>query len=139
MVKKPKRILKKSSPTVRERSNQYSTNAPKKQRVRNTARKITKLIRFLGKIIAKIFRPFRFILRPFKTRPVRFIGRIIAKILFIKYFVESWRELKQVTWPGRRETLQLTFAVFVFAIVFGLMITVVDYGLNKLFEKILLS
>ena len=139
MANKPKRVLKKASPTVRERSEQAAKSTPKQQRVRRTARKATTPLRVIGRFIAKILRPFRFLLWPFKTRPARFIGRILAKIFFLRYFRESWQELRKVTWPGRRETLQLTFAVFVFAIVFGLMITIVDYGLNKLFEQILLK
>jgi preprotein translocase SecE subunit len=139
MANKPKRILKKASPTVRERSEQTANANPKSQRVRNTARKASTPFRAVGRFIAKILRPFRFLLWPFKTRPVRFIGRVIASILFLRYFRESWKELRQVSWPGRRETWQLTFAVFIFALVFGLMITVVDYGLDKLFQKILLK
>jgi len=139
MANKPKRVLKKASPTVRERSEQEANTAPKKHRVRNTARRASTPFRVIGRFIAKIARPFRFILRPFKTRPVRFIGRLLATILFLRYFRDSWKELRQVTWPGRKETWQLAFAVFVFAVVFGLMITVVDYGLNKLFEQILLK
>ena len=139
MANKPKRVLKKASPTVRERSEQAANAPVKKQRVRSTARKASKPFVALGRLIAKIARPFRFVLRPFKTRPVRFIGRLLAKILFLKYFRDSWQELRQVTWPGRKETWQLTFAVFVFALLFGLMIAVIDYGLDKLFEKILLS
>jgi preprotein translocase SecE subunit len=139
MANKPKRVLKKASPTVRERSEQAANSTPKQQRVRRTARKATAPLRIIGRFVAKIIRPFRFLLWPFKTRPARFVGRILAKIFFVNYFRESWQELRKVTWPGRRETLQLTFAVFVFAIVFGLMITIVDYGLNKLFEQILLK
>ena len=139
MANKPKRVLKKAPQTVRERSEQAANATPKKQRIRNTARKASKPFVSLGRLIAKLLRPFRFVLRPFKTRPVRFIGRILAKILFLKYFRDSWRELRQVTWPNRKETWQLTFAVFVFALLFGLMIAVVDYGLDKLFEKILLN
>jgi len=93
----------------------------------------------IGRFIKKVVRPFRFILKPFKTRPARFIGRLFSKILLFNYFRTSWHELRQVTWPGRKETLQLTFAVFIFAISFGLMIAVVDYGLSKLFQEVLLK
>lgn len=137
MAKKPKRVLKKA-PTVRERTEQANAAQPK-HRVRSSAKKLSKPFRALGRLIAKVFRPLRFLLRPFKTRPIRFIGRILAKIFLISYFRNSWKELRQVTWPSRRETLQLTFAVFIFAAVFGLMITVTDYGLDKIFKKILLK
>lgn len=100
---------------------------------------LSKIFGVIGKFIKKIFRPFRFMLKPFKSRPMRFISRLLNKILLINYFKTSWHELRQVTWPGRKETLQLTFAVFIFAIGFGLMIAVVDYGLSKLFQEVLLK
>ncbi|MCA9343769.1 MAG: preprotein translocase subunit SecE [Candidatus Nomurabacteria bacterium] len=90
-------------------------------------------------VIKKLFRPFRFLLKPFKLRPVRFIGRVLRKILLIDYFIASWRELKLVSWPGRKETFQLTIAVFVFAIGFGVFIAIVDFGLSKLFQEVLLK
>jgi hypothetical protein len=52
--------------------------------------------------------------------------------------MSAWKELRQVTWPGRKETRQLTLAVFVFATVFGLMVTLTDYGLDKVFKKVIL-
>jgi len=99
---------------------------------------ISKVFGAIGRFLGKILRPFRFVLRPFKTRPMRFIGRILGKIFLINYFRDSWKEVKQVTWPGRKETTQLTLAVFVFAISFGLLIAVVDFGLDKLFKEVLL-
>lgn len=70
--------------------------------------------------------------------PFRRVGRVL-RFLVPPYFRNSWKELKQVTWPSRKETWQLTFAVFVFAIVFGALITITDYGLDKLFRKVLLK
>lgn len=56
-----------------------------------------------------------------------------------KYFRESWAELKLVTWPTRREALKLTGAVIIFTVAFGLIITLTDYGLDKLFRKVLIN
>jgi preprotein translocase subunit SecE len=70
---------------------------------------------------------------------MRFIGRILYKIFLIGYFKNSWKELRQVTWPGRKETWKLTFAVFMFAIVFGTIIALVDYGLDKVFRHLILK
>lgn len=55
------------------------------------------------------------------------------------YVKESWRELRQVTWPGRRETWRLTLAVFIFAIIFGILVTVVDKGLEVVFKNLILE
>lgn len=63
----------------------------------------------------------------------------IGRVLVPKYFRNSWVELKQVTWPDRRQTMRLTFAVIVFATIFGIAIAIVDYGLDKLFKELLLK
>lgn len=138
MAKAPR--LRKPAESVRTKAEKAAAKANKKPRVlRTTASKAATPFKKLWAGIKKIARPFRFLLWPFKTRPVRFIGRILAAILFLRYFRNSWKELRQVTWPGRRETWQLTFAVFAFAIVFGLLVTVTDYGLEKLFKQVLLK
>lgn len=54
------------------------------------------------------------------------------------YFRSSYKELKLVTWPNRRETWRLMLAVFLFATLFGLAITAVDYGLDKVFKRLFL-
>lgn len=55
------------------------------------------------------------------------------------YFVQSWNEVRQVKWPGRKETAKLTMAVFLFALFFGTIITLADYGLDKLFKQLILK
>ena len=59
--------------------------------------------------------------------------------IFPRFFINAWRELKGVSWPSARETFRLTIAVLMFAIVFGIMIAVVDYGLDKAFKQLLLK
>ena len=73
-------------------------------------------------------------LQPF-IRVFRPIGRIIVP----SYLRNSWKELKLVTWPNWKQSRQLTFAVLVFAVVFGAVIAIVDYGLDKIFRNILLK
>lgn len=137
VAKTPRR--RKPAESVRERSVKTAKKPEGKRRIRKTAGAVSRPFAIAGRFIKKILRPFRFLLWPFKTRLVRFIGRVLAAILFFRYFRESWQELKQVTWPNRRQTIQLTIAVFIFATVFGLIITITDYGLGKIFEKILLQ
>lgn len=74
-----------------------------------------------------------------RTPSVIFYPLRVFKFLVPSYFKNSFKELKQVTWPTRRETLKLTFAVFMFATIFGIFITLVDYGLNSVFKRILLK
>ena len=66
-------------------------------------------------------------------------ANILGKILLPTYFRNSWRELKQVAWPSWRESRRLTFAVIVFAIIFGLSIAGVDYVIDKIFRQLLLK
>lgn len=85
-----------------------------------------------GKLAGSVAKPIR---RAGRTKP----GRIAGKVLFPAYFRNSLRELKLVTWPDWKKSRQLTFAVLVFAIIFGATISVVDYGLDKIFRNILLK
>lgn len=137
--KKRRTVRKAKSETVREKMAKASESEAKPRRIRQTASKANQPLKALGKGIALGARPFAFLLTPFKTKPARFVGRILAKVLFINYIRNSWRELKQVTWPTRRETIKLTVAVFVFATAFALLISLVDYGLDKVFKTLLLE
>ena len=88
------------------------------------------------KIIAKPLRPIgRFFIRVERFKPIHWIGLVIVP----RYFRNSAKELKMVTWPNRRETRRLTTAVLIFAIIFGVLIAIVDYGLDKIFKRILLK
>ena len=71
----------------------------------------------------------------FRLRVIRFIGRILG----LSYLHGSWQELRQVTWPTKREGRRLTTAVIIFSVIFGALIAVVDYGLDKLFKQVLLK
>ena len=71
----------------------------------------------------------------FRLRAVRFIGRIIG----FSFVRGSWRELKQVTWPTKRDGVRLTTAVIMFSTVFALILAGVDYGLDKVFKQLLLK
>lgn len=77
-------------------------------------------------------------------RPARKIGRskpgrLLGRLLLPRYLRDSWRELRLVTWPDWNESRRLTFAVLVFAVIFGASIALVDFGLDKLFRNILLK
>lgn len=136
--KKKRRIIKKAE-TVRERAAKAAETTPKPRRIKRTASTAAKPVRLAGQGIKKAASPFAFLLRPFRTRPMRAIGRFLAKVLLLAYIRNSWREVRQVTWPSAKETAKLTLAVFAFAIAFALIIAVVDYGLDKVFKELLLK
>lgn len=133
---KPKKRIVKNPETFRERAVkavEASDKPSRKSRV--------------GKIIAwpfkKIFRPIRrFFKWLVKYQPFKFIAKIlhyIGLVLLPPYVRNSWKELKLVTWPNWKQSRQLTFAVLVFAVIFGVLVFVVDLGLDKIFKQILLK
>lgn len=65
--------------------------------------------------------------------------RKIGRILGLRYLRDSWRELRQVTWPTFKDSTRLTGAVIIFSLVFGVLIAIIDFGLDKLFRQILLK
>lgn len=71
----------------------------------------------------------------FRLKGVRFLGRIFG----FGYIHGSWQELTQVTWPTKREGRRLTTAVIIFSVIFGALIAVVDYGLDKVFKQLFLK
>jgi len=119
--------------TVRERNEK----ATKKAEV--DANKVKKQpIRKAAGVVIKPLSPLKVLARPFQVRPVRFVFRWLGRILLPRYFRNSFKELRQVTWTTRRQTWKLTFAVLIFAIVFGFLVTITDYGLDKVIKRIVL-
>ena len=73
--------------------------------------------------------------------PNNSVGRSLQKkrrIPLANYIAESWTELKKVTWPSRRESLKLTFAVVLFTAFFTLFTAVSDFGISNVVERVLL-
>lgn len=65
--------------------------------------------------------------------------RLLGKILVPKYVRQSYQELRLVQWPNRHDTFRLTFAVLVFALIFALLVSGIDYVLDKIFREVLLK
>ncbi len=128
--KKPKRRIRKVE-TVREITNK-SVNADLDANSSLGSaiwRGFTAPIRMIGRGIAKLGRS----LGRFK------VFRIIGRILFPRYFRNSWKELRQVTWLTFKQSRQLTVAVMIFAIVFGVVVALLDFGLDKIFKQVLIK
>jgi preprotein translocase SecE subunit len=56
----------------------------------------------------------------------------------LRYLVGVRQEFREVVWPKRREAWKLTFAVVAFALVFVLLVQVIDYGVRQVFEKVII-
>ncbi len=54
----------------------------------------------------------------------------------IKYFIDSYQELRKVTWPTRKQLIRDSLIVIVSGIAVTAFIAVVDLGLTKLLEYI---
>lgn len=129
--KRKVRRLKKVQ-TVREKAERATNASPKPRRLHATARKATRPLRAARNIGRKEY---------YLPLPQNRIGKFLNKRRSFtpKFFKEAWAEVRQVTWPSRKETWKLTLAVFIFAVTFGLVIAIVDYGLDKLFKSLLLQ
>jgi preprotein translocase SecE subunit len=125
---KKKRLVK-NPETFRERALKAGEEADKPRR---TAR-----IRQVGGSLARpVARPVASAAgKAASFKPLRLLGKILLPV----YFRQSWHELRQVHWPSRKESRQLTFAVIVFAVAFGIAIAIVDFGLDRLFRDVLLK
>ncbi len=127
-VKKEK--VSKKTQTVRERS---EASKPSKKRVRATVKKVASPVKAVKKLNAKEYHVI--------PLPDNKAGRVLRKRVrfFPKFVSEAFTEVKQVSWPSRKETVGLTLAVFVFAIVFASIVGLLDFGLSKAFEKFIVN
>ena len=136
MPEKPSVRRVKNPETFRERAVKASETSDKPSRgarVRSAS----------SKVVSPVFTPIGRTSRSLGSKqPFKFLGKIfrfIGRILVPRYFRNSWRELRLVAWPSKKQSRDLTFAVLLFAVVFGGLIAIVDYGLDKLFKDILLK
>lgn len=130
MVDKGKKtqIIRKSE-TMRDKATKATNKSAKPRRIKKTASVIAKPIKAAIKIANKEY----YLITP---RESGFKGFLTKRRSFVsRYIISSYKELRLVTWPNRRETWRLMSAVFIFATVFALAIKFVDYGLDKLFRR----
>ena len=128
---KKTRRLRAAPQTMRERAEREANKQPKQRRVHVSLGWLLKPFRRIGRGVRRV--------SSLKIwRPVRFVGRILGRILFPRYLRRSFAELRQVTWPNRKQTFQLTSAVILFSVIFGLVVALFDFGLDKLFKQVIL-
>ncbi len=58
---------------------------------------------------------------------------------FIAFGRDSWREVKKVVWPARKEAMQMTAYVFAFVLVMALFLWLTDKTLEWVFYDLLLG
>ena len=76
------------------------------------------------------------------------VGLVIAAVLFftaesgkqlIAFGQDSWREVRKVVWPARKEAIQITAYVFGFVVVMALFLWLTDKTLEWVFYDLLLG
>lgn len=132
---KAKRRVK-NPETFRERAIKAAEGSEKPKRLtrakQRTGKAVSPVFKPIGKAGKKVggLKPVRWL-----RKPLSFIGKILLPV----YVRNSWKELRKVTWPSWKQARELTVAVMLFAAVFGVVIFVIDFGLDKLFRNILLK
>ena len=134
----PKKAIRqvRNPETFRERAikaAEVSDQPGRADRLKSAGGKLTSpLLKPIGRTASNVARlkVFRWLRKPLS---------LIGKLIFPVYLRNSWRELRLVTWPGWKESRRLTYAVLIFAIIFGTVIALVDYGLDTVFKHILLK
>jgi preprotein translocase SecE subunit len=122
--------------TFRQQALNAAESSGKPTRKHRIARLIVRTIRAVTRPVARVLmvifnrKPFTWLKRPLN---------ILGKIIVPPYVRNSWKELRLVSWPSWGQSVRLTFAVLVFAAIFGLVIAGVDYVLDKIFRQILIS
>ena len=58
---------------------------------------------------------------------------------FVAFGRDSWREVKKVVWPARREAIQMTAYVFGFVVIMALFLWFTDKTLEWVFYDLLLG
>ena len=124
--------IRKSPPTVRERQEAARAEADD-----SNPKPVRRILRRLASPFRRLRLGDRRIIKALAV-PARFIKKILSWLV-PRYFVNSWRELRLVQWPNRRETRRLTLAVFIFSLIFGAMVAGVDKGLDDLLKKVILK
>lgn len=145
--KKPKRRLR-AVPTLREQTAEVAASSEKPSRIKRILKVCFVPFRLIGRGLQKFGRGIaksrfgqtvRKIARSRVFAPVRFLWRVLKKILLVDYFKGSWEEIKLVVWPNNKTTWRLTFAVILFAIIFGLVIAGLDWVFERVFREIILD
>ena len=121
---------RKPKDSLRERNKKAAEAKGKPKRIRKAATTAVKPVSAVSKVLQSEFH-----ILPRSENPGFFTK---SRTITPSYFTKSTAELGNVTWPGRKETWKLVFAVFMFAIVTGTFVAILDFGLEKLFKNAIL-
>ncbi len=125
--KSRKRLIK--SESMREKTSKAVSRSAKPRRLHRTASAVKRPLRAVHRIAKKEY----YVVKPHESG---FKGFLTKRRRWTPgYFRSAFKELRLVTWPSRHNTWKLVASVFLFSIVFGTAIAIVDFGLDKLFKQ----
>jgi preprotein translocase SecE subunit len=75
--------------------------------------------------------------KPEKTNSKK-LFRFLKIFGIFGFLISPFREIKLVTWPDWKTTLRLTFAVVCFSVIFGVMVSLLDWVFEIIFKKVFL-
>lgn len=130
---RPKRRLSKSPISFREKAEQAQSDE------KTSKSRVAPVFNYIKKPFLLINNRIILISKSKRLKLLRKPAKFLVKILLLSYVINSFKELKLVTWPNWKQSRSLTLAVIVFAVIFGAVIAGVDFGLDKIFRKILLK
>ena len=128
--KTPRR--RKEPETVRQKAEKEAVKRTKPTQMGRVKSKVHKPLSTLGRVAKKEYHPIK--------APDNKVGRVLNKrVKYIPDFlVKAWRELRQVTWPTKKEAVKLTFAVIIFSIAFAILVQALDFVFSKVVKEIIL-
>lgn len=131
--KKPKVVTRRKAESVRERAAKVQQKKSSEPRRRKVAAVAAKPAVGLKSVLKKEYHPIKL--------PDNKAGRVLTKkrSFIPNYFVDSWKELKEVVWPSKKQAFSLTMAVVIFSVTIALVVRLLDYGFEKLFRGVILK
>ena len=117
--------------TVRERTEQSRNKDLKPKRLRKAGSSVKRPLQAIVDFGRKEY---------YLPMPKNKVGTFLNKRRSFtpRYFIDAFKELRQVTWPSAQETTKLTIAVIMFAVIFCIIVATADYVLDYVFKKVIL-
>jgi len=133
VTKAKKLIVRRKVETVRERADKKLAKSERPSRHSKVSKVAGGSISSVRSFLTKEYHPVKL--------PDSKVSRVLTKrrVVTPSYFKNSVSEVRKVEWPSRRQALSLSLAVIVFSVVIAIFVQILDYGLGKLFNEVILK
>lgn len=131
-LKKPK-LKSKKKESIRERAEKQRLKQTSKPRRKKVASVTTKPVLRLAKLLTREYHPIN-------LKKGKYSNFLSKRVRFMPtYFIDSYRELKQVQWLKPRQAFSLTFAVVVFSVSIAVFVQLLGYVFDKIVQGVILK